>query len=206
MQLKRGPQFRRQMTAFRQIAEREAVAGELLLCDQGGIMVKMAAWLPRTEQRISHAEVLTVRTGADCLLFAARTRNEFLWRYNGDHLRRWAAEHRWQLQRWSEDQRYERRPVPALAQRREAAVRKYRTRMESATHEIAAQLAGYAARRRFALVRYNDQDRAYLGDGFPWFRLRSLIAEKLDAQGIELEIVTANDDAAHTAKSPLPRV
>ena len=187
LRLKRGPQFRRQMAAFRQIIEGAAVAGELAIYDRDGVMVKMAAWLPRAEDKGPRADVLTVRTGKDNLLVAVNAKDEALWRYNGDHLRRWAAEHRTQLQRWSEDQKHEQRPVPSFAQRREAAVRKFRDRMNSATHEIAAQLAGYAARRHFAQVRYDDSDHSYIGDGFPWYRLRSLIAEKLDARGIVLE-------------------
>jgi hypothetical protein len=67
-------------------------------------------------------------------------------------------------------------------------VRKFRDRMNSATHEIAAQLAGYASRRHFAQVRYDNNDHSYIGDGFPWYRLRTLIAEKLDARGIALEV------------------
>jgi hypothetical protein len=188
LRLKRGPQFRRQMAAFQQIAKGEAVAGELAIYDRSGVMVKMAAWLPREPIEDVRANVLNVRTGKDCLLMAVNTKDEALWRYNGDHLRRWAGEHRSQLQRWSEDQKYEQRPAPAFAQRREDAARKFRQRMDSATHEIAAQLAGYAARRRFATVRYDDSDHTYLGDGFPWYRLRSLIAEKMDARGIALEI------------------
>jgi hypothetical protein len=187
LRLKRGPQFRRQMAAFRQIVEGDAVAGELAIYDRDGVMVKMAAWLPRAEDKGPRAGVLTVRTGKDNLLVAVNAKDEALWRYNGDHLRRWAAEHRKQLQRWSEDQKYEQRPVAAFAQRRETAARKFRDRMNSATHEIAAQLAGYASRRHFAQVRYDDSDHSYLGDGFPWYRLRSLIAEKLDARGIVLE-------------------
>src|ERR1017187_9930373 len=70
------------------------------------------------------------------------------------------------------DQKYEQRPVLAFAHRREAAVRKFRDRMNSATHEISAQLAGYAWRRHFAQVRYDDSEHSYLGDGFPWYRLR----------------------------------
>ena len=69
----------------------------------------------------------------------------------------------------------------------ETAVREFRDRMNSATHEIAAQLAGYASRRHFAQVRYDDSEHSYMGDGVPWHRLRSLIAEKLDARGIALE-------------------
>jgi hypothetical protein len=200
LRLKRGPQFRRQMEAFRQIAEGEAVAGELAVYDHDGVMVKMAAWLPRAEDKGPRADVLTVRTGKDCLLIAVNAKDEALWRYNGDHLRRWAGEHRTQLQRWSEDQKYEQRPVPAFAHRREAAVRKFRDRMNSATHEIAAQLAGYASRRHFAQVRYDDNDHSYLGDGFPWYRLRSLIAEKLDARGIALE---ASAQPAQETPGPL---
>jgi hypothetical protein len=163
-------------------------------------MVKMAAWLPRESptpggSRPAVADrpdqlitgTLAVRTGKDSLLIARNPKDEVLWRYNGDHLRRWAAEHRNQLQRWSEDQKYEQRPVPAFADRRQAAVTKFRDRMNSATHEIAAQLAGYASRRHFARVRYDDNDRSYMGDGFPWYRLRTLIAEKLDARGITFE-------------------
>jgi hypothetical protein len=129
-------------------------------------------------------------TGQDCLLEAVDTKGGDLWRYNADHLRRWAGEHRTRLRRLAEDQKYEQRPVPSFAQRREAAVRKFRARMDSAAHEIAAQLAAYAARRHFATVRYDDSDRSYLGDGFPWFRLRALVAEKLDARGIGLDAGT----------------
>jgi hypothetical protein len=187
LRLKCGPQFRRQMEAFRQITKGEAVAGELAIYDHDRVLVKIVAWLPREENKGSRAEVLTVRTCKDCLLVAVNAKDEALWRYNGDHVRRWAAEHRAQLQRWSEDQKYEQRPVPAFAHRRETAVRKFRDRMNSATHEISAQLAGYAVRRHFAQVRYDDSDHSYMGDGFPWYRLRSLIAEKLDARGITLE-------------------
>ena len=97
------------------------------------------------------------------------------------------------------DQKYEQRPVLAFAHRREAAVRKFRDRMNSATHEISAQLAGYAWRRHFAQVRYDDSEHSYLGDGFPWYRLRILIAEKLDARGIALEV-----SAQPTQETPGP--
>jgi hypothetical protein len=142
LRLKRGPQFRRQIAAFRQIVEGDAVAGELAIYDRDGVMVKMAVWLPRAEDKGPRADVLTVQTGKDNLLVPVNSKDEALWRYNGDHLRRWAAEHRKQLQRWSEDQKYEQRPVAAFAHRREAASRKFRDRMNSATHEIAALLAG----------------------------------------------------------------
>ena len=82
----------------------------------------------------------------------------------------------------------------------ETAVRKFRDRMNSATHEIAAQLAGYAWRRHFAQVRYDDSEHSYMGDGFPWYRLRSLIAKKLDARGIAQE---ASAQPAQETPAPL---
>lgn len=56
-----------------------------------------------------------------------------------------------------------------------------------------------AAWRHFAEVRYDDSDHSYLGDGFPWFRLRALIAEKLDARGIAL-----NTSAPAALETPEP--
>jgi hypothetical protein len=194
LRLKRGPQFRRQMVSFQQIVSGEAVPGEMALYDHNGVMVKIAAWLPRIAAQERHG-TLVVRTAKDCLLVAVNAKDDVLWRYNGDHLKRWGAEHRNQLQRWAEDSKFEERPVPSFAQRREHAARKYRDRLDSATHEIAAHLAGYANRRHFLAVRYDDSDRNYLGDKFPWFRLRSLIHEKLDAQGIALEIASGGAPA-----------
>ena len=152
LRLKRGPQFRQQMAAFRQIVEGDAVAGELAIYDHDGVMVKMVAWLLRREEKGERTGVLTVRTAKDKLLVAVNAKDEAIWRYNGDHLRRWAGEYRTRLQRWSEDQKYEKQPVPGFASRREAAARRFRDRMNSATHEMAAQLAGYASRRHFAQV------------------------------------------------------
>ena len=183
--LKTGPQFRRQYTAVRLLARGEAIPGEAALYQRGSrLMCKMVAWLPRATAAEKPAESeLRVATSKDALLVAVNLKDEKLWTYDGDHLRRWSAEHRKQLQRWSEDQKYETRPVPTFAERRAAAARKYRDRMDSATHEIAAQLADYAARRRFSVVRYDDTERGFCM-GFPWYRLRTLIEEKLSVRDI----------------------
>jgi hypothetical protein len=190
LRLKSGPQFRRQLNAFRQMARGEAERGDLAILESGdSLAVKMVAWLPRTETVHDANGALFVYTRNDCLLCAVNGKDETLWRYNGDHLRRWQAEHRRRLQRWSEDQKYENRPVPSFAERRSAAVEKHGNRMNSALHEIAAQLAGYAARRRFASVRYDDTEHGFC-ESFPWYRLRALIAEKLDKRGIAMEIAS----------------
>ena len=66
------------------------------------------------------------------------------------------------------------------------AANKYRNRMSSAAHQIAVMIAGYAQRRKFAAVRYDDSMTDFC-TGFPWFRLRELVTEKLDAAGIAFE-------------------
>jgi hypothetical protein len=188
LRLKSGPQFHRQYRAVRLIARGEAVPGEAAIYQHGNaLMVKLVAWLPREPaSNGAGASVLRVHTVKDALLVAVNLKDETLWTYNGDHLRRWSAEHRKRLQRWSEDQKYEQRPVPAFAQRREDAARKYRDRMNSATHEIAAQLASYADRRRFSAIQYDDTERGFC-EGFPWYRLRALIEEKVGARGMQFD-------------------
>jgi hypothetical protein len=64
--------------------------------------------------------------------------------------------------------------------------------MASACHAIAAMLVGYANRRRFAAIRWDDFNQSFAPQ-FPWFRLRELTREKADALGIVFE---------HTASGP----
>lgn len=194
LRLKGGLRFKRQRQAIEQISSGAAVPGEVAIyrhkSESGDeIMLKFVAWLPRSVSSGSNivhpvSGALRVRTGPTELLIAANDKDDVLWRYNGDHLRRWTAEHRTQLQRWSEDQKFEQRPVPAFAQRRSDAAAKYNNRMSSACHEIAAQLVNYGSRRRFAQIVYDDTNRAFVPQ-FPYFRLAALIQEKCDAIGIE---------------------
>lgn len=185
LRLKGGRRFYRQRQAFDAIAKGSAVQGELAIYERGrDVMVKMVTWLERPAGMAAIADkVLPVRTSTDELLVALDAKSERLWKYNGDHLRRWSAEHREQLQRWSEDAKYEQRPVPAFAERREQAAAKYHRRMQSAAQEIAAQLTGYAARRKFASIRYDDAVQTFAE--LPWFALRERIAAKCDEAGIE---------------------
>ncbi len=123
LRLKTGSQFRRQYQQFRQIASGQAVPGELAIYQRGdALLVKMVAWLPRRERTEPLDGTLNVHTAKDCLLLAVNGKDETLWRYNADHLRRWIAEHKRQLQRWAEDQKYESRPVPNFVERRDQAV------------------------------------------------------------------------------------
>jgi hypothetical protein len=195
LRLKSGPQFHRQMESFGAIVRAEGVPGELAIFQKGtALMVKIVAWLPRSAAPHQQTGILRVRTSHDNLLIAVDAKDETVWTYNGDHLRRWAAKHRRQLQRWSEDAKFESRPLPNFSERRNATITKYHARMDSATHEITAQLAGYAARRRIATIEYDDSDHSFCAD-LSWYRLRSLLTQKLDACSVEMKIIASAQEA-----------
>jgi hypothetical protein len=206
LRLKGGPRFRWQTEAYRQIVSGQATRGELALYrvrahdgkldgrpngDQRVrymVVCKMVAWLPRAAHRDDHTPtgVLRVQTANDMLLVALNLKDERAWRYHGDHLRRWSAEHRRALQNFADDQKAEQRPVPSFADRRSAAALKYRNRTRSAIREIAAQLVGYAARRGFAAIAYDDSVTGFCPE-FPYSALRDQIRTKCDEQGLEFE-------------------
>jgi len=186
LRLKASARFRRQLYAFRQITIGEAIQGEMVLMESGkDVACKLVAWFPRSAQ-VTRTGMLVARSESNNLLIALNEKDEKLWVYNGDHVRRWAVEHREQLQRWSEDQKAEHRPVPPFADRRSHAAAKYNHRMATACHEIAAMLVSYADRRRFAAIRWDDSNKSFAPQ-FPWFRLCELIHEKSDALGIAFE-------------------
>ena len=200
LRLKGGQRYRRQLGHFRDIVSGAAVQGELAIfrrragesrLDQGqqrerengarvsfDIFVKLVAWLPR-KPRGERSGVLYVRTDKDSLLLALDAKDERIWYLHADHVRRWQAEHRRWLNRWSDDRKAEQRPDATFAARRSAAVVKHRRRIEAFLKQAAAQLAGFAARRNFAEVRYNDAERGYCAE-FPWYALAEKLRNKLD--------------------------
>lgn len=206
LRLKGGPRFRWQTEGYRQIVSGEAIKGELALYrvrahdgkfagrpngDQKvkyTVMCKMVAWLPRGTGRDAPKPrgVLRVHTANDMLLVAVNLKDERTWRYHGNHLRRWAAEHRRTLQNFADDQKAEQRPMPSFADRRTAAALKYRNRTRSAVREIAAQLVGYAARRGFSAISYDDSLTGFCPE-FQYSALLEQIRTKCDEQGLEFE-------------------
>ena len=164
-------------------------------------MCKLVAWLPRKLSAVgTRSGTMLVRSDAHSLIVAFNEKEDRLWAYNGDEVPRWTAEHRKQLQRWREDENATNRPAP-FAQRREDAANRYHRRLDSLCHQVAAMIAGYAERRRFASVRYDHRVREFCPQ-FVWAKLRSRIAEKLDAIGVPLEIVSG-EATGETPKVPL---
>jgi hypothetical protein len=202
LRLKGGPRFKRQLTSFQQMVSGEAIRGQLALYrrrahegpivdrplgDQRvhyAVVCKMVAWLPRPAQDGSPSErILRVRTGTDALLEAFNGRNEVVWRYHGDHLRRWSAEHRRSLQHFADDQNAELRPMSPFADRRAAAVLKYRNRMRSAVQEVAAHVVGHAMRQKSGALEYDDAVTGFCAD-LPFAALRERIRTKCEEAGL----------------------
>lgn len=190
LRLKSGFRYRRQIDGLRHMAERGEMA--ILKANDGTILVKLVGWLTRPSVEAKSAETLFVRTGKDHLLSALDTKGDRLWVENCDQLPRLAAAHRKQLQRFSEDQKAEQRPVPAFQAQRHLAVQKYHRRTHSAIQEVASHLANFAARRRYRQVEYNDTER-WLSE-FPYFQLEERIKIKLDEKGIAFEKKASGDD------------
>lgn len=182
LRLKSGPRYFRQMSGLRRMTER----GELAIykAHDGTMLVKLVGWLKREEKKVKANEAaLIVRTGSDHLLAALDAKNERLWVENCDQVGRWIGEHRKQLQRWSEDQKAEQRPVASFAARRREAVDKYHRRMHTVIQEVAAHVANLAVRRHYSKVIYNDKERWF--DLFPYAALEDRLKTNLDEKQIE---------------------
>lgn len=197
LRLKGGPRFYSQRRAFEAIIDGSAIRGQLSISLSGSVVLcKIVARVPRTEGVHNPRGTLYVRTDSAKLLVASVESGDELWVYNGDHIRRWAAEHERRLRRWSEDKKFEARPVPLFAARQQAEIAKYHSRMDTACHQIAAMLAGYAFRKRFSSVEYNDSNRQF-EDRFRYYTLKLLIGEKLTAKAIEFKPVRMPTDEIH---------
>lgn len=162
-------------------------------------MAKLVAYFPRPERKTSTG-TLYVRTDSESLLVALDIKEERLWLYNADHLRRWVAEHIKRLDRWSNDSKAEQRPVASFADRRAAAVAKFRNRISSLQSEAAAQLVNFAVRRKFAAIKYDDSDKRFV-ERFDWSGLKTAIQNKCHAMGVQF--VDASGDAAEQTAEPL---
>lgn len=206
LRLRDGHQFKRQLAAFAGFVDKTNIQGELALYpvrasksdhrngvderDQNGnkqrtrVMCKMVGYFPRKSKEKSGT--LFVRTDSDALLVALNAQDQRLWVENCDQIKRWSAEHMEKLRRWSDDQKAEQRPTASFQSRRETATKKYRKRMDSLVHEVSAHLVKYAARRKFATVQYDDEERGYC-QHFPWAAFADKIEYKCSGEGIVFE-------------------
>lgn len=228
LRLRGGSEFRRQLAAFRQIVDGQAVQGELSIyrmraaesdgrngvaANEPGrvtyrIMAKLVAWLPRKERAAKEGErFFSLRTDADSLLYGILQDRETPWILNADRVRDWSQQHRRWLQRMADDSKAETRK-PKRRRRRKLAeydhrAEKYRNRMKSFIQETAAAVAGFCLRNKVTRVKYDDANKDYV-DGFPWHELKSRLAVKLDEVGVEFELPNAaSGDVGEKSPAPL---
>ena len=77
-------------------------------------------------------------------------------------------------------------------------------RMTSLCHEVSAGLAAFAHRQRVAQVVYDDAVRSF-ADSFPWAKLKTMLAQKLRAKGIDLIDGNSSGPATKKRRSPLEK-
>lgn len=219
LRLRNGHRYARQIAAIEKIADGSAIKGELAIYrkrsgewgnDNGvhdrengqrvkyDVMVKLVAWIPRTEPRQGGGGgTMFIRTANDKLAVAVDDAGERIWSLNFDHLRKWTAEHRKKLDRYSDDAKAENRPVPSFAAKRDAELRKHRARMDTAVKEAARQIANYAKRRRVAVVKLNDSERGFCTE-FPYSIFFERLRVVLDEYKIELVMAASGSVTQET--------
>lgn len=197
LRLKSGFRHQRQIAGLQRMVQQADMA--IYRAANGTILVKLVAWLTRTETK-QREDVLLVRTGKDRLIEAG-VKGEPFWVENRDDLPGIVAAHRNRLRRLNEDQKAEQRPVPSFGDIRSRAARQYRDRIKSLIQEVCSHLTRFALRRGYAKVLYDDSERWL--DSFPYFQLAERLRVMLDEHGIEFEkIVPASGPGSTRQQNP----
>jgi hypothetical protein len=196
--LKSGSRYHRQISGLKRMEEQ----GELAIYKghDGTVYCKLVGWLSRKETSVKE-NALIVRTGKDHLLSALDTSDNRIWIENCDQLPFLVSDYRRRVQRLSEDQKAEQRPVPSFVDVRERIVRQQRHYLKSTIQGVAAHLANFAERRRFAEIIYDDSQRWL--SSFPYFELEERIKLDLDERGIVFKKMPASGDVRKETASPL---
>jgi hypothetical protein len=208
--LRDGRGYRRQLAAFKQIVEGDAVQGELSLYRQKAstgdhrpgftdrkssgsarvpfrAMAKLIAWLPREVAPAPALRgTLTARACGDSFLVVEGAGLSQPWVLNADHVRRWFAEQRRRRLRLQTDQKAGIDPQNRvqLSDRQLSFVEKHKRRIDTWCHQASAMLAQLAERLRVADIHFDDSDRSYIAD-FPWSRFERYLKAKLDERKIQ---------------------
>ena len=162
------------------------------------VVVAISAWVPRTVTR-QQAGTLHLRTATDALWYYHLDDDEEVRAYYAGHVIRWIREEQRKNQQLADDLKHEKRwPKEVrrqMVESQEPRHRKYRHRMDTFTHQAAAMIANFAARRRVAQVIYDAADRGWAPEGsFPWFELHRKLEEKLHERRIELHMTTSSEE------------
>lgn len=190
-----GPEMRRQLRQLRLIHEGKAKQGELSLYVKGNHPMLKAVGTFEVQDQPDAEHTMLVRTDPQAfwvgeLDFSERKEP---WILNADFLRRKVAEHKVFLQRMSEDTKREKRWPASVREEMNRArakrCRKQEARVSSWIHQATAMLVNFARRRKVKILIYDDKNQEYL-DSFPWSRLKVTLAGK--CQAIDMEFKDVN--------------
>lgn len=180
---------------------------------KGHTLLTLAGWFPRRKAR-KHKALCGLYTAADALLAAEvagrrtnLTNADQLRRWHAAHrressrggtpcvcsfapeaMRDAVARHKDYLRRTSEDlkreRRMDRRQRANLLKARGFRCDKHRHRLDTFLHQVTAQVVRFCQRQRVGTLVYDDRDKSFFPDGFPWHSLKTYLGYKCDAAGI----------------------
>lgn len=219
LRLRGGKEFRHQLKAFGQMVAGVAFPCEMAIYRRrvtesdhrptttdrkagGGarihyrVMCKLTAWLPRERRELNLKKVLLLTTN-QMEFWCAVVEGAAPWILNADHVRRWTRAHRNQLDRLSQDTKFEKR-WPAeerihINEYRTKITKKHQDRIDDWIHTASAMLVKFAERQRVTRVEYDDTNKQFLPE-FQWFRLKSILEEKLDKARIDFEDLNKEEE------------
>jgi hypothetical protein len=209
VKLKGGSRYRRQVSALKRCLSGEGKMGEWRIQERGGdIMVGIVVELPK-DLGVRTLTTVRVQTCWDRMLQVWVDDRPFAWNLNDDQIRSvclakrhaeylagrpderargYMGSQKDRRQRWSEDLKMERRRPhehsEAFDDHRRLVSSRYANRLTDYCHKVAAILTNLAVRNNAGRVEYDDADQQF-APGFPYFRLRALVEEKVRNRGIE---------------------
>lgn len=199
-----GNRYRRQSGRLRQLIDGTAIAGEASIYRKGKeTLVKIVGYFPRKAGSEQRSGKLHVRTDWESFIVALNDKDERLFVINGDRFKKTVVKHkRWQ-QRFREDQKMEERQPRRVRKSRLTPMQdgsdKFLKRQDSFVKERAAQIVNYAKRRRLSEITYDDSDRRFFGDNFPYYIFEQRIVTLCDEAGIRFTKRECSSDEKDTA-------
>lgn len=167
------------------------------------LLAKIAARFP-VAAGAGKEKLLELRTAGDYLLVGLLAGRDDPLVWSGDRPKQWYFSHERRSWRASLDAKHERRRPKRRGKRCwqefEDYSRKYRDRMNSFVAETVAEIAGVCRRNKVTHVTYDDEKKDYL-PGFIWHRLRTSLASRLLADGVQINLSASDEAQQETADS-----
>lgn len=189
LRLRQGRDFARQLAMLGKIVNGTAKKGEAAIYrnHKGRLHVKIVGTFPARLPDEPPINACFLHTDPGALL-VAEVNGRKVSITNGDHIRREVAKHKTFRQRASEDKkpevRMDRRQRANFNKVINARCRKQHDRVDTAIHQITAQVVRFCERQRVGVVVYDDHNSEFIPEGFAWYTVGERLADKLRAVGI----------------------